>query len=93
MAEILVTRMTCRRKRALQAVLTALTRGESPEYVERQLIQWANWLAVDANHNGLRAPGMFVAAKLADAEPRPHRCVHLLGRQEPLRGAQPDPGR
>ncbi len=71
LTELLVARLTCRRRRASEAVRAALLRGEAPAYVEMQLITWANWLAVEANRRGLRAPGMFVAAKLADAEPAP----------------------
>ncbi len=71
LAEMIVERRTCPRNRALPAVAAALARGQAPEHVELQILTWDSWLRVEANRKGLRAPGLFLAAKILNGEPAP----------------------
>lgn len=88
LAELLTVRLNCGRAKARAAVTAALARGEAPAHVELQLLQWASWLAVAANRQGLRYPGLFVARKLSEGEAPPAGAPIAWGDWERVRVLQ-----
>src|SRR5690606_12146142 len=66
-----VTRAACPRHKALPAVRAALERGARPEQVELDILTWDGWLNKPGQPHRIAAPGLFIAAKLRNAEPPP----------------------
>lgn len=96
LAEILVDRVQCPRRRAMAAVAQART-DCVPAEIEIEILRWIGWFHSDkSNTSGIRNPGYFIAKKVSSHEPAPrgnyvvswsdddHRIQKLLCQLEEL---------
>lgn len=68
--DLLITRCGCPRRIASKAISTAISEGESSNWVEYDILTWLAYTISPAG-KGIRNRGVFIASKIQNGEPCP----------------------